>query len=379
MAERVNRFSQFVDYCNDLAPASRRRLPHTESDDTSLIADFSHNNYLGLAQHPQLLDAAIRAGQTYGVGATGSRLLSGDLPLYSAFEAEIAQTKGTEAALIFSSGYQANATVLAALLNAKIWGATPLVFSDRLNHASLHHACQLTGTHQWRYRHNDMKHLRQLLEQHHATPGAKFIVAETLFGMEGDQADTSVLAQLSQEFNAFLYLDEAHASGVLETQPHGDLVMGTFSKALGTSGAYVACSAAVRDYLVNRCTGLIYSTALSPMVVGAARAAWQLIPTLHAERAQLMSNATRLRHELHALGFSTGTSNTHIVPILIGDDAAAIDLHKFLLASKLRTSAIRPPTVPPRTARLRIALSTLHTTAHIDSLLTALHLWKTRC
>ncbi len=344
-------------------------------------ADFSGNDYLGLSRHPLVVAAAHAALDRYGTGATGSRLLSGNLDLYEAFEARIAADKHAESALIFGSGYQANATVLAALVSAKVLGAEPLVFADRLNHASLHHAFRLTGVRQLRFRHADLAHLRALLEQHTHSDQPKFIVAESVFGMDGDALDVPALAALAREHGALVYLDEAHATGVLGEQGYGltaapgahiDVAMGTFSKALGGSGAYIACPRVIKDYLINTCTGFIYSTALSPAVVAAMQAAWALLPSLDAERARLLQMAADLRTRLQALGLDTGRSSTHIVPVILGDEARTLRARDALQARGLNVSAVRPPTVPPHTARLRMALCTHHTPAHIDALVDAL-------
>ena len=369
---------------NDIEKDHWRDLAHTPAN---LLADFSHNDYLGLARAPALIEAGYAAAKQYGMGATGSRLLSGNLPPHIALEKTIALDKGTQAALIFNSGYQANATVLAALLDKTALGAEPLVFADRLNHASLHHACQLQNVRQIRYRHNDLAHLRLLLNKHHHDPRPKFIITETVFGMDGDAIDIAALADLADTFNAFLYLDEAHATGLLGQDGHGlacgwigkrGLAMGTFSKALGVSGAYVACSQTVRDYLINRCSGFIYSTAPSPAVIGAAQAAWQACAKMSIARKKLLQRAQYLRIQLHGLGFNTGMSSTHIVPIIVGEASAALDLKAWLLDKNILVSAIRPPSVPMHTARIRIALSTTHEDSHVEALIDALTRWPAR-
>ncbi|MBS0307585.1 MAG: 8-amino-7-oxononanoate synthase [Proteobacteria bacterium] len=384
--------SRYAAYCDALDANSQRRrlLPSREPvAGQTLLADFSHNDYLGLAHDPAALEAALAAGRMHGVGATGSRLLSGNLAPHVELEAAIAAAKGTEAALVFNSGFQANASALAALLDTAALGAEPLVFSDRLNHASLHHACQLMNVRQVRYRHNDMTHLRSLLETHRSDPRPRFIVAETVFGMDGDQVNMAALTALAAEFDALLYLDEAHATGVFGETGYGlasgwmqrdgrslGVAMGTFSKALGVAGAYVACSQAVRDYLLNRCGGFIYSTAPSPLVIGAALHHWQRLPQMAEQRTALQEKARTLRERLHILGFDTGASSTHIVPIIVGAAQTAIDLKQWLLDRGILVSAIRPPTVPPHGARIRIALSATHSTAQIDTLMAALTAWK---
>ncbi len=355
-----------------------RQLP---APTTPWLLDFSSNDYLGLARHPEVIEAAREAASRYGIGATGSRLLSGNSPLYEAFEARIAADKHAESALILGSGYQTNATVLAALINAKVLGAEPLVFTDKLNHASLHHAFRVAGVKQIRFRHGSLAHLQELLVKHADSTQPKFIVAETVFGMDGDCLDVPALVPLARQHDAFLYLDEAHATGVMGEHGYGltsgvggevDLAMGTFSKALGGSGAYIACKQVVKDYLINTCTGFIYSTALSPMVIAAMQKAWELLPTLTAERAHLTSMSMYLRDRLQAMGLDTGTSTTHIIPIILGDEARTLAARDRLQTAGINVSAVRPPTVPPNTARLRLALCSHHTMQHLDALLNAL-------
>ncbi len=371
--------SSYADHVADLAARGlHRRLPPPSGQ---WLADFSSNDYLGLSRHPEVLAAARDAVAQYGTGATGSRLLSGNLDLYEAFEARIAQDKHAESALILGSGYQTNATVLAALINAKVLGAEPLVFTDRLNHASLHHAFKVAEVRQIRFRHADLTHLAELLDKHAHSDQPKFIVAESVFGMDGDCIDVAGLVSLAQAHQAMLYLDEAHATGVLGERGYGltadqggrvDVAMGTFSKALGGSGAYIACKQVVKDYLINTCTGFIYSTALSPMVVAAMHKAWTLLPALDAERQRLQAMAAEVRTRLHAMGLDTGLSTTHIVPVILGDERRTLQARDKLQARGINVSAVRPPTVPPNTARLRMAFGSHHTPEQIDALIEAL-------
>ncbi|HEX4878264.1 MAG TPA: 8-amino-7-oxononanoate synthase [Limnobacter sp.] len=356
--------------------------------------DFSSNDYLGLSQHPEVVQAGVEAAQRYGAGSTGSRLLSGNLDCFEALEAEVAQFKRSEAAMVFNSGYQANATALAALLDKALWqGEQPLVFADRLNHASLHHACQLAGARQVRFNHNDMGHLADCLLKHAGSHQPKIIVSETVFGMEGDLLPVEQLAELAVQNGAVVYLDEAHATGVWGPQGRGLgavdhpaivelkalghwVVMGTFSKAVGVSGAYIACSHTLKQYLLNRCTGFVYSTAPSPFVVGAVRQSLALIPGMDTQRTALQQAARHVRQQLHAMGLNTGLSNTHIVPVVVGQAAASLALKSHLQQLGITGSAVRPPTVPPNTARLRLALNTSHHEQTLHTLLQAIALWQ---
>ncbi|SOD96671.1 8-amino-7-oxononanoate synthase [Caenispirillum bisanense] len=347
------------------------------------LVNFSSNDYLGLACHPALIDRAAAWAAEWGVGATASRLVCGSFELHAVLEAKLAAFKGTEAALILNSGFQANEAVLSALLLPEVAGTAPLVFADRLAHASMHEGLKAAGVRQIRFRHNDLQHLADLLEKHAGEPGPRFIVTETVFSMDGDRADLPALCDLAERFGCFLYVDEAHATGVLGPQGRGlaadpavkgriDLVMGTFGKALGGFGAYVACSARLRDWLVNRCAGFIYSTALPPPVLGAIDAALDLVPTLEAERARLTAHGGRVRAALADYGIDTGASTTQIVPAVLGDERAALAAAARLEEAGLLAVAIRPPTVPAGGSRLRLALSAAHTDAGIDRLLEAL-------
>jgi 8-amino-7-oxononanoate synthase len=342
------------------------------------MLDFSSNDYLGLAHHPELKNRAAAYAQHYGTGAGASRLVSGTLDLHLQIEAKIASLKKTEAALLFASGWQANASALSSLLR---FGKPALVFTDDLIHASLHHASRAAGVQNIRFRHNDMAHLKTLLEQHASAPGMRFIVTESVFSMDGDQADLQTLRALADQHRAFLYLDEAHATGVLGpngmglsgTLPGGaDLVMGTFSKALGGFGAYIAGSRALCRWLVNRASGFIHTTALPPPILGAIDAALDLVPTMTAERATLHAHAARLRAALQGLGIDHGPSTTQIVPAILGDAQAALALAASLRADGIFAVAIRPPTVPPGTSRLRLAVSAAHTGEQLDRLIAAL-------
>ena len=388
----------------NLSQASQQRLELLAQDSSKRVLlpcpidqrvyDFSSNDYLCLAQRGDIVEAGHECARKYGAGATGSRLLSGNLDCFEELEFQVAQFKNAEAALVFSSGYQANASGLAALLDKTLWsGAEPLVFTDRLNHASLHHACQLAGVKQIRFRHNDMAHLAELLSKHQESSQPKIIVSETVFGMEGDLLPIEQLAELALQHKAVVYLDEAHATGVwgpegrglgaiqhpaidaLKTLGHW-VIMGTFSKAVGVSGAYIACSEIFKQYLINRCTGFVYSTAPSPFVIGAVSKALKIIPDLNKERGMLQTAADTLRQRVHELGFDTGLSNTHIVPLLVGNNNACLELKAHLQQAGIRTSAVRPPTVPPNAARVRLALNTGHSQMVYAQLHQALSHWK---
>ncbi|CAA7626196.1 aminotransferase class I/II-fold pyridoxal phosphate-dependent enzyme [Magnetospirillum sp. SS-4] len=342
------------------------------------LINFSSNDYLGLSRHPVVVERAARWAREFGAGSGASQLVTGHSIALAAIEGKIARAKQAEAALVLSSGWQCNASVLPALLDRDLWGDEPVVLADRLIHASLHAGLKLAGGRVLRYRHDDLDHLESLLKGNAGRKGPRVIVSETVFSMDGDATDVAALAALARRWNAMLYLDEAHATGVLGetgfglTPGHGiDIAMGTFSKGLGGFGAYVACPAPLRHYLINRASGLVYATALPPSVLGAIDAAIDLVPTMMAERTRLQLMATGLRKRLQAHGLDTGRSATQIVPLILGDERRTLAVARALEDRGILGVAIRPPTVPPGTSRIRFALSAAHSAADIDLLVQA--------
>jgi 8-amino-7-oxononanoate synthase len=338
--------------------------------------NLASNDYLALRFHPGLIERARDWAEAYGVGSVASRLVTGNLDVFAGLEAKIAALKGKPASLILASGFQANASVLQALLDHTVLGAEPLVFTDRLNHASMHFGCAAAGVTQRRYRHGDAGQLAKLLVQYQGDDRPKFILTESVFSMDGDMAPIAQIGDLALAHDAFLIVDDAHATGILGEGGRGlsgdaDVVVGTFSKALGSFGAYVACSATMRDYLVNRCGGLIYSTALPPPVLGAIDAALDLVPAMEAERAHVAALAARFRDGARCLGYNTGASSTQIVPVIVGSAEAALATSERLRHAGYWATAIRPPTVPPGMARLRLAFNASHQARDVDRLLEA--------
>ena len=336
--------------------------------------NFASNDYLALRFHKLLIERAGEWAKAYGAGAGASRLVTGNLDLFAPLEAKVAKLKGKPAALIMASGFQTNAAVLQALFDKAVLGAEPLVFADRLNHASMHFGCQAADVHQLRYRHCDASHLDALLSQYQGDERPKFILTESVFSMDGDVAPLGEIAKLARLHGATLIVDDAHATGILGEKGRGlsggaDIAIGTFSKALGGFGGYVVSSETVRDYLVNRCSGLIYSTALPPPVLGAVDAALDLVPGMDAERAHVAGLAKRFREGTATLGLGTGASTTHIVPVILGSPEAALAKSKRLRQAGFWVVAIRPPTVPAGTARLRLAFTAAHQESDIDRLL----------
>lgn len=373
-------YESYKRYLLSLQEANKyRRLPPPRQAYQKDYLDFSTNDYLGLSCHQAILDAAIKGAQTHGVGSTGSRLLSGNKSIFQQLEQQIAHDKNTKVALIFNTGFQANFSALSALLDQKILGDVPLVFFDKLNHSSLYQAVFLAKPELIRYAHNDLDHLASLLNKYKNDNRPKFIVTETLFGMDGDFAPINEIASLAAHHKAFLYMDEAHATGIFGNDGYGvsttiDLKsipfisMGTFSKALGSSGGYIACDEIIRNYLVNNATGFIYSTANSPMIIGAASKAWNMVKKLHRERQHLLYLSKFLRNILSDCGFNIGKSESHIIPIIIGKEEDAIYMQKTLYENKIIVSCIRPPSVPLNSSRIRIALTINHTMQELNYL-----------
>ncbi|MEW9856174.1 8-amino-7-oxononanoate synthase [Novosphingobium sp. M1R2S20] len=357
-----------------LRPARLTGNGRIEREGRTLL-DFSSNDYLGLSKHPMLTERAREWTERYGTGSGASRLVTGTSDAVLALEAKVAAFKGTEAALIFASGWQANAAAIPALLAALPGSA---VFCDRLIHASMHAGLAIAGARQHRFRHNDLDHLEEMLATKGTDAPARVILTESVFSMDGDVADLPRLVQLARRHQAFLFVDEAHATGVLgpagaglsATVPGGvDVVMGTFSKGLGGFGAYVAGSRALIDWLTNAASGFVFSTALPPAVLGAIDAALDLVPSMDAERSHLIALADRLRSGLAGLDIDHGASATQIVPAVVGAEADAMSMAAALEAKGFLAAAIRPPTVPTGTSRLRLALRAAHTEADIDGVL----------
>jgi 8-amino-7-oxononanoate synthase len=336
--------------------------------------NFSSNDYLGLRFHPSLIARAMDWAEIHGVGAGASRLVTGNLESFDPIETKLARLKKKPACLVMASGFQTNAAVLQALLDRSVLGDEPLVFADRLNHASMHFGCRAAGVRQIRYRHRDAAHLAELLSQYQGDNRPRFILSESVFSMDGDVAPLAEVAALARAHEACLIVDDAHATGILGEGGAGlsgeaDVVIGTLSKALGSFGGFVASSETVRDYLVNRCTGLIYSTALPPPVLGAIDAALDLLPGLDAARAHVAHLAERFRQGAAAAGLDTGASTTQIVPVILGSADAALAMSQRLREAGIWAASIRPPTVPAGAARLRLAFNAAHHDTDIDRLL----------
>ncbi len=336
------------------------------------------NNYLGLASHPEVVNAAVESMKRYGYGAVASRLVSGNMKIHEEFEEHIAAFKGAEAALLFNCGYMANIGVLSALCDS----ARDLIVSDKLNHASIIDGVMLSKAKFAFFRHNDPEHLEAILNAKRAKARRVLIVVDGVFSMDGDIAPLKDIVSLAERYEAMVMVDDAHATGVIGRTGRGsvehwelygriDVQMGTLGKALGGFGAFVCGSRALIDYLINRCRPFIYTTALPVPVVAAARRAVELLEA-HPEMVErLRSNVNYFVSALKDMGFNVSSSKTAIIPVIIGDEEAALKMSELLLERGVFVAAMRPPTVPRGTSRLRVTLMATHTKNHLDRALEA--------
>lgn len=359
----------------EINPADRTSARTVRRDGPELI-NFSSNDYLGLSRHPGVLAGSERELRK-GAGATASRLMAGTDYDYVALENAVAFFKGTEAALVFGSGYLANLGTIPALV-----GRGDAVFGDRMNHASIVDGIRLSGATAYRYRHNDMDELEQMLRDAPAA-GRKLIVTETLFGMDGDLAPLERIVELKNRYGAALMIDEAHATGVIGPQGRGfahqlglesevDVSMGTFSKALGLYGGYVATKRSWADYLVSSARTFVYTTALPPSVVGGVGAAIEMVLAGDYLRRRLTELSSMFREGLVDVGLDGGDSRSQIHPVVIGSAGGVVGISARLEQMGVLAVPIRPPTVPEGSARLRFSICATHTEDDIAAALDAL-------
>lgn len=348
-----------------LRPMQSRKAGSITLAGGSRYWDFSSNDYLGLAEHPKLIAASIKATEKFGTGCSASRLLSGDFQIHHQLEEKTASFKGKEAALVFNSGYQANVGIISAL-----YKSGDAVFADKLSHASILDGVCLSGARLFRFAHNDPDHLEGLLKKSDGKFKNRLIVTETIFSMDGDRPSLGRLVELKERYGCELMVDEAHATGIFGTDGSGvvaeeglvervDLIMGTFSKALGSFGAYLAGSKKIIDYLVNTARSFIYSTALPAGVIAANIAALEVIQKEPFRRQTLLKNADYFRSELRRLGLEV-RGCSQIVPLIVGQADMAVELSEFLLKKGFRVLAIRPPAVTAGQSRLRFSLTCHH-------------------
>lgn len=339
--------------------------------------NFSSNNYLGLAQHPAVVQAAADAAQRYGAGGTSSRLVAGSLDCHRELEEKLAALKRTAAALAFPSGFQANIGIISTLL-----AAGDCIIMDRLNHASLWDAAKLSKARVFVYPHRDMNGLEKVLKRS-AGYRRKLVVTDSVFSMDGDRAPLADIVELCGRYGAWSMVDEAHATGIFGAAGAGlaeecgcagriDIVMGTLSKALGSQGAFVCGSRDLIEYLVNRCRSFIYTTALAPSCAAAASAAIDAVRAEPQRRARLLDTARLLREKLAAAGYDTAGSESQIIPLVVGPVTETVSLAAQLWAQGFLCPAIRPPTVPEGKCRLRFSLTSGHEDSDIAALFSAI-------
>lgn len=378
--------TDFIDYelrFQDKSGLLRYLFPHTGSQRGMIetngkpLVDFSSNDYLGLADHPALIEGAKKAVEKWGAGARASRLMSGDLEIHHRLESAIAELKGKEAGLLFGSGYLANTGIIPALC-----GRNDVIYSDRLNHASIVDGILLSRARFYRFRHNNLNHLEDLLKNHRSRYRRALIVVESVYSMDGDQAPVSELLELRERYGAMLMIDEAHAIGVFGTKGEGiigqtgadevDVILGTFGKALGGYGAFVAVSNRMKQFLLNRARTFIFSTALPPAVIGANLVAVRLLEEEPERRSRVCELASELKQALKEdLGLDT-SSKSQIVPVMVGDSQSVLILAEHLRNTGFFVKAIQPPTVPEGTARIRLSVTANHSSKDVSQLLEAM-------
>jgi 8-amino-7-oxononanoate synthase len=352
-------------------PAVTARTGIWVERDGRRLLSFSCNDYLNLSQHPQVIAAAIDATKRYGVGAGASRLVTGNHPLYAELETRLARLKGTAAACVFGSGYLANTGIIPALA-----GPDDLIVMDELSHACIHAGAKLSGAEVQCYRHGDPSHAEKILGAHRGAKKRALIATDGVFSMDGDIAPLAALSQLAQRFDAWLLSDDAHGLGVIgggrgSTFANGaahspvqvPLQMGTLSKAIGAYGGYLCASNAVIDLMRTRARTFIYSTGLPPAVVAAAIAALDVIERDPAYAAEPLRKA-----RLFTRALNLPEAQSAIVPVIVGDTAAALAASDRLCDDGFLVVAIRPPTVPAGTARLRFAFTAQHDDSDIARL-----------
>lgn len=340
------------------------------------VIQLSSNNYLGLAAHPELKKAASSAIEKYGCGSGASRLISGNLKLHEKLEEKISSFKGTESSLLFNSGYTANLGVISSLC-----GRGDIIFSDKLNHASIVDGCLMSGAELKRYPHKDIDALEKFLKSTptpiHSGGKKRLIVTDGVFSMDGDIAPLREIIKLAKDYSALVMLDDAHATGVLGKKGRGtaehlglddgiDIVMGTFSKALGSFGGFIAGRRGIREFLINKARSFIYTTSLPPSVIASSIRAIEIAEEGNHLRDSLWRNVNYLKEGLKNMGFDTMKSQSHIIPVFIGDADKTMEMSQMLLREGVFVQGIRPPTVPQGKSRLRVTVTSSHSMDDIN-------------
>jgi glycine C-acetyltransferase/8-amino-7-oxononanoate synthase len=350
--------------------------PHVKIKGRKYIS-FCSNNYLGLANHPEIAKAVEDAVKKYGWGAGASRLISGNMKLHETLEDEISKFKRKESTIVFPTGYMANIGTICSLVSSG-----DLVICDRLNHASIIDGCRLSGATFRVYPHRDTVKLENILKKSSKYP-RKLIVTDTVFSMDGDLAPLPDIVRIARKYKAMVMVDEAHGTGVFGKNGRGvvehfnlnekvNIVMGTLSKAVGSLGGFVSGDKNLINYLRNKARTFMYTTALPPAVCAASIAGIRLIQRDHSLRESLWRNVCYLKERLKLLNINVISSESPIIPVMIGDAKKAVDVSRFLFKRGVLIPAIRPPTVPDKSSRLRITVMSTHTRADLDKLLDVL-------
>ncbi|OGF53438.1 MAG: 8-amino-7-oxononanoate synthase [Candidatus Firestonebacteria bacterium RIFOXYC2_FULL_39_67] len=373
-AEKMNLLRKLIKVDN--------KTPGSITIDGREYSDFSSNDYLGLSRHPKLIEAAVKAAKEYGVGSTSSRLMTGSLKLHHELEEKTALFKFKQASLVLNSGYQANVGLIGALSGGGI------VFADKLSHASMIDGMLLSGCRFLRFKHNDMDHLESLLQKEKRGLKNALIITETVFSMDGDVCPLDTLVKIKEKYGVRLFVDEAHATGIFGKNGSGlaeelgltgriEYIMGTFSKALGSFGAYIALAEKEKEFLVNTLRSFIYSTALPPSVIAANLAALEVVKEEPERRKALKEKYVSFRKKSSDEGLKVlGVSQ--IVPVLIGENEEAVKASVYLRSKGYWVTHIRPPTVPEGTARIRISISSSSTEESLNGLIEELKKCKVK-
>ncbi|HDY68390.1 MAG: 8-amino-7-oxononanoate synthase [Candidatus Scalindua sediminis] len=350
--------------------------PHVKIKGRKYIS-FCSNNYLGLANHPEIAKAVEDAVKKYGWGAGASRLISGNMKLHETLEEEISKFKRKEATIVFPTGYMANIGTICSLVSSG-----DLVICDRLNHASIIDGCRLSGATFRVYPHRDTVKLENILKKSSKYP-RKLIVTDTVFSMDGDLAPLPDIVRIARKYKAMVMVDEAHGTGVFGKNGRGvvehfnlnekvNIVMGTLSKAVGSLGGFVSGDKNLINYLRNKARTFMYTTALPPAVCAASIAGIKLIQKDHSLRESLWRNVHYVKEGLKLLNLNLVSSESPIIPVMIGDAKKAVNMSSFLFESGVLIPAIRPPTVPDKSSRLRVTVMATHTRADLDKLIDVL-------
>jgi glycine C-acetyltransferase/8-amino-7-oxononanoate synthase len=350
--------------------------PHVKIKERKYIS-FCSNNYLGLANHPEIVKAVEDAVKKYGWGAGASRLISGNMKLHKTLEDEISKFKRKEAAIVFPTGYMANIGTICSLVSSG-----DLVVCDRLNHASIIDGCRLSGADFRVYPHRDTVKLENILKKSSKYP-RKLIITDTVFSMDGDLAPLPDIVRIARKYKTMVMVDEAHGTGVFGKNGRGvvehfnldkkvNIIMGTLSKAVGSLGGFISGSNDLINYLRNKARTFMYTTALPPAVCAASIAGIRLIQKDHSLRESLWHNVCYLKERLKLLNLNVVSSESPIIPVMIGDAKKAVEVSRFLFERGVLIPAIRPPTIPDKSSRLRITVMSTHTRADLDKLIDVL-------